>query len=416
MFGAIAAGLLATFVGLPTSIISAQTAIPDAVSVDGPVAYWKLDDASGTVAFDSANPPHPATYRNSVTFSTDRPSARFAGSRLFGGGACDGVEVDGSVTKIPNAVSLEAWIKPAPSSGVLLFRYRNNGYHFTLSNGRVGYSAYGGGAGIEGVRDIRDGQWHHVVAVRTNGTPSMQRIYVDGVLDTEAQAAPGPWNTQYGGFFQQGSIGRDGTACDGIVSSYRGHMAGFAIFNKALSETQVQAHYEWGRPVTVAECNESAEMNTKACGDLAIANVARLEAAVAAGKTLVPIAITVPQYLQCDDAMLCASKVSLTAIVKGQVSGVESTIETIQSPSSGPYGDMVIGKEGDRVRFPILAAFLVIDSNIDLSNIRVNLKAKASNGQCQFANGTDRAFLRINGVDPLNTTWVDLDRPSVPNP
>jgi lysophospholipase L1-like esterase len=249
-FGVVAAGLFVTTAGLPPSVTTAQTSVPDAVAADAPVAYWKLDDTSGSVAADLATPSHPGTYRNNVTFSPERPSTKFAGSRLFGGGACDGVEVDGSVTQIPNAISLEAWVKPATTSGVLLFRYRNFGYHFTISNGRIGYSAYGGGAGIEGTRDIRDGQWHHVVAVRTNETPSKQRIYVDGVLDTEVQAAAGPWNTQYGGASRQGSIGRDGTACDGIVSSYRGHMAGFAIFNKALSESQVKAHYEWGAPPT----------------------------------------------------------------------------------------------------------------------------------------------------------------------
>jgi Concanavalin A-like lectin/glucanases superfamily/Trypsin len=247
-FGVIAAGLLFTGVVSPLSVTQAQTSVPDAVAADAPVAYWKLDDVSGTVAADLATPPHPGTYYNSVTYSTDRPSSKFAGSRLFGGGACDGVQVDGSVTQIPNAVTLEAWVKPAPDSGVLLFRYLNYGYHFTMSNGRLGYSAYGGGAGIESARDLRDGKWHHVAVVRTNGTPSMERLYIDGVLDTEVQAAAGPWNTQYGGFSQQAAIGRDGISCNGIVPSYRGHMAGFAIFDKALTDTQVKAHYEWGAP------------------------------------------------------------------------------------------------------------------------------------------------------------------------
>ena len=233
--------------GAPSPLAALAVGATDAVLVSAPVGYWLLDEATGTVAVDSSGAGHPGTYGGSVAASTVTPGRGLVGSRLFAGGGCDGVDIpDVAFTSFPDAFSTEAWVKTSALNGTV-FRRRTYGYFLGVSGGKAVFQAYSDpGGGVTSAKTVSDGLWHHIVGVRTNGSPSELKIYVDGVLDGNFVISAGPSGNQYGGSFTTAAIGRDGFECNNIVPSFVGNMAAVALFNRALNAAEAKSHYDRG--------------------------------------------------------------------------------------------------------------------------------------------------------------------------
>jgi hypothetical protein len=222
----------------------------DPVLVDDPVAYWLLDDPAGSPAVDSVRSPrvrHDGTYSGNVVASVDSPRQGLNGSRKFGGGSCDGVIVDPSVTQVTGDMSVEGWVKTTSSSGVL-FRWRWYGYLLRVSGGKATFessnrngSGFVGGSVVAGNKVVNDGEWHHLAAVRTGDSPAKLQVFVDGVLDGSVTVPTSSTTTFYGSPLEA-AIGRDGFACDGAIPSMNGNLAAVAVFDRALTGAQVAAH------------------------------------------------------------------------------------------------------------------------------------------------------------------------------
>ena len=221
--------VVAALVAFP-SVAQAQYADVIA-STPGLTAYWRLGEASGTVARDVKGAAN-GTYvggpgfgaRGGLSFDADT-SARFDGvdDELHAGAAATG--------------TLEGWF--FWESGVALMRDSTSSGGWILafdSGGRVAYRVAGATFTTPlATADVRDG-WHHIAVTVAGGET---RFYLDGALvhsGTGTAAAPTmPWHVM-----------RNGT-----TSQYtRGRADEVAVYGAALPAETIRAHFEAGRDVT----------------------------------------------------------------------------------------------------------------------------------------------------------------------
>lgn len=155
----------------------------DASLQDGLVAYYKLDESSGTVAVDSAG------NHNGTNYGASPGSQGIIGTSYFFPGISNHSYVDlnfgaGSYTSF----TVQAWVRTtSPDDGAVVTS--RNGFEGNL----VGLALYNHTATptfyfsrdelITGDAPANDGQWHHLVGV-FDGLASMAYLYVDGVAKT----------------------------------------------------------------------------------------------------------------------------------------------------------------------------------------------------------------------------------------
>jgi hypothetical protein len=161
-------------------------------TMPSPVAYWKLDEGAGTVAYDSAGN-NDGNLINGPTWTT----GQIDGALSFDG-INDYVDVgdpaDGSLDFGANdSFTLSLWFKRV-STGVdhtLIFKKEvvggthYEGYAWRIYNDKLYFGIEDTGnrdASITGSTAITDGRWHHAVAVRDVSTDKLY-LYLDGVSD-----------------------------------------------------------------------------------------------------------------------------------------------------------------------------------------------------------------------------------------
>lgn len=184
------------------------TAYEVEVIADGPSLWWKLDEASGTSAFDFSGHGLAGTYGSGMgvggaagivtgTSAAPNPTGRTNAyvTRLF---------TDAELLVGTGDFTIERWILPMdPSSGGWPGSAGNNHTGLTASGGNIGAYTSDGfshfvsgvptqgptqvaiaegftGDGVVGNVNIRDGNVHHIVTTRIGG---ILALYVDGVTD-----------------------------------------------------------------------------------------------------------------------------------------------------------------------------------------------------------------------------------------
>jgi Domain of unknown function (DUF6531) len=68
------------------------------------------------------------------------------------------------------------------------------------------------------------------------------QFFLDGVLKGETVISSGYVSNCYFPRSFSAAIGRDGSICNGVVPSYQGKVAGFAVFDRALTAAEVLSH------------------------------------------------------------------------------------------------------------------------------------------------------------------------------
>jgi glucose/arabinose dehydrogenase len=199
----------------------------------GLISYWRLGESSGTTAADEKGA-NPGSYVGGVTLGQPgalmgdpNTSARFDGTNdeLTAGGASLALGAEGT---------LEGWFYW--EAGVALMRDSTTTAGWILAydaNGKLAYRAAGLGATTS--RDtstVRNG-WHHYALVKSG--PSLA-LYVDGALVHNSTGAPSgsaklPWHVMRNGTLNQFT---------------RGRADELAAYNRALSASEVQQHYQAG--------------------------------------------------------------------------------------------------------------------------------------------------------------------------
>jgi hypothetical protein len=226
------------------------TTFAGAVLADGPVAYYRLGEGTGSLAADSSGNGNLGDYNSSTTTlgaggalgapDTD-PSTAITETN---GGGYDAFVGSGASNPLPTgsaARTLSAWIKPT-DSGCRVFA----GYGLETTD-----EAFGVGDACDGANSIyvngwsddlefpttvnlHDGNWHFIVVTYT--AAGSVTVYVDGAAAGSSQTIPQPLATPAGTALYIGA-GEQG------YSSWYGGLQDLAVYPSALSASQVSTLY-----------------------------------------------------------------------------------------------------------------------------------------------------------------------------
>lgn len=218
-----------------------------AVLADSPLAYWKLDETSGTTAVDSKGG-YNGTYTGGYTLgqpgapSTGRPSVFLNGTSGYINCGTP------AALNITAAWTLEAWVyltsTPSGSmaisevwtgSGPVLYALGFGGMGAGTSELQTGFYTGSAWQKVQG-STLSNNAWHHIAGT-WDGT--MLRLYADG--SQVASGTPGAPPVS----------GMDGIVLgrrwDTASSPYMpGRLDEVAIYSTALSATRIAAHYNAG--------------------------------------------------------------------------------------------------------------------------------------------------------------------------
>lgn len=249
----------------------------DIVKIDSPIFYFKLDEASGSTAY--------ATIGANGTYNTSGVTYQIASPIAFepkpyavninnaGNFASNGSEVTQTFT-------IEVWGKP--TSSITTVSQQTSGVYGTSGQNYIAWPTQKGsnrGAGISfGTNAIQvfehgDGNlyaplvqtgtyngWTHVVVVYSSGTPS---LYVNGVFIktglTSGQTKYSP--TSF-------------LSANGGYGPYDGGADEIAVYNYALTDTQIAAHYDAAMPRAFAQAAAYIIVNKQYAQAQAIINQA----------------------------------------------------------------------------------------------------------------------------------------------
>jgi hypothetical protein len=221
------------------------------VKQDAPLAYWRVDEPSGTVALDHTGHGHDASYVGGVTL-------RAAGAILNDPDTA--ITLDGTTGHVdasdPDAgdafaflgtapMSLEAWVLPtgltpsyqrvfshepvtSPREGYLMYVRSTNGDPSTFSLERW---SDGGVDQCPTTAPVTEGTWHHLVATY-DGTTST--VYLDGTV-VAASASVRPLFSATASLLM--GLGTYDPA------PFTGSLDEIAIYDASLSAARVTAHY-----------------------------------------------------------------------------------------------------------------------------------------------------------------------------
>lgn len=238
--------------GSDAGLAEADAAAPDAsatyasvVLADGPVAYWRLGEKAGTFVARDETGKHDAQY-DGCTLGV--PGA-------IAGDTAASFAVDASSIVLPIGLdfagtapfTIEAWINPAASQQVFRHAFTQvwfdtegrQGFSLLIDYGKYAFERFVDGSNQSKVVApvaVRTGAFSHVVATYDGAT---MRLYVDGsMMDTspDTRALPSSSEPMY--------IGASGTHQQVI----EGVMDEVAVYDKALPEARVKAHFAAAPP------------------------------------------------------------------------------------------------------------------------------------------------------------------------
>lgn len=224
-------------------------------ATDGMVSYWKLDEESGNIAYDSVNGNHGTVYGETWT-------AGIVNGALSFDGVDDYVHVpdDDSLDAGTWSSTFMAWVNTTaidrhPDAVPVITHGRGDVYAIRML-GMKGSNWQGFGTIDARIEDnsghqvtssddgpaINDGIWHHIAVVFDRENKQMIR-YVDGEqAGTADSLAPLTTSSDSTHPLRIGTIGGASTAGE----YWKGLIDEVAIYNRALCALEIQQHYQDG--------------------------------------------------------------------------------------------------------------------------------------------------------------------------
>ncbi len=219
----------------------------------GLAACWKLDESSGTTAFDSSGYQHPGTLFGNLLWQPG--DGRQDGALRFRPDT-DYIEVidyEGITGKQSRTVA--AWIKAASEAygSILSWGADTTGgrwlFFIDSASGAPGVSVADGL--IVGNSDVTDQTWHHVAAVfEDDGGPNVSdvRLYVDGLRQVPSQVSSQPVNTT------RGDNVKIGPFAGGPIRLFYVMLDEVVIFDTPLTDRQIVRLYNQGGQSFLQPC------------------------------------------------------------------------------------------------------------------------------------------------------------------
>jgi len=208
---------------------------------DAPVAFYRLDEVSGSTAADSSGSGNTGTIGGGVSLGSVGALPSSSDSGMTFDGSSGYISVTDSASLAVSKTSIEAWIKVNSwVSGASIYNRRTTGniggVTLELSNvvGTILFYVYVSGSWNSASASLSASAWHHVVGTYDGAT---QRLYVDGVQSGTA-GATGSINNPTSPLVQ---IGHNITGT-GTAAYFNGVIDELAVYNYALSAGQVRNH------------------------------------------------------------------------------------------------------------------------------------------------------------------------------
>jgi hypothetical protein len=206
--------------------------------LNGLIAWWKFDETSGTVAYDSSGNGHDANLTNGPTWVT----GKIGGALSFDGS--DDMVTTGLSGMYNQDFTWSTWIKTTDTLGAVVGvsadTWSNGGTSFYIHSGKPKIDVCNIGYKL-GSLNINTNQWvHYLLTVEDSGVSSDPvKIFVNGQIDVDSQIN---WFAHNGQAFNLriGHVPVHGNYYSGTIDDVR-------IYDRALSSAEVQALYQLGQ-------------------------------------------------------------------------------------------------------------------------------------------------------------------------
>ena len=214
----------------------------------GPLAWWKMQEASGTLRNSGSLTGVDGTPRGTPDYRQPGPSSAIPyGIQLSGNGEDFSVP-DVSGLRLTGSYTLLAWIKPdtvAAGNGSIVTKEGNFTGYWLYRNGSRLYTGFKDGTtgpykSHFSSAVLRVGQWVFVAST-WDGTTS--RLYLNGA-EVSAQALSGSLGSDTNPL----TIGSTGLGVDNPGAYFDGTLAQVAVFDKVLTAQDLAALYTAGGP------------------------------------------------------------------------------------------------------------------------------------------------------------------------
>ena len=251
-----------------TVISAPSTGYAQAIVVDHPLAYFRLDEGpddwlgnNGVIAVDR-NGGHNGVYSNANLslpgYSVNDPdtAAGFGSVALANSyvGNITGVNF-AAPTNQSRAFTVEAWVNAGynpqtTDAGVVTLGYGGGGEQFNLDFGGNGtarnlrwfiHEAAGGTRMVATTNNLADGKWHYVVGVCDQVQSNIVALYIDGILQASVLAPSGMGILSTTRPLTLGARASNNTSAYDF--QFIGNLDEVAIYDYALTQNQMLNHY-----------------------------------------------------------------------------------------------------------------------------------------------------------------------------
>ena len=200
----------------------------------GPVGWWKMDERTGTSAFDSSGKANTGTWNGTPTniWTTGKygSAGNFNGTNNYVANFASNISPVGSRTVC-------AWIKPSSTARMGILGTRDtiagNGFSFLIntSAGNLTYSHVTSGSSITVAAGISVGVWQHVCATYDISTTTASLYKNGALLGTQASFTADITNAF------NGVIGGENQV---VNTPFLGQIDDVRIYNYARTQSQIQ--------------------------------------------------------------------------------------------------------------------------------------------------------------------------------
>jgi Concanavalin A-like lectin/glucanases superfamily/Phosphoesterase family len=252
--------LVGTAIFLNRQSASATPGYRDAVMADGPVAYWRLDEPAGSTDAASQTGQFPGVYVGSPTLGQPGLIAEDSDTAVHFDGVDDRVTANGltGISSWPDGYSLEAWVTTDTTTQeghIMAFNTSSGGNRIALFRDEPtdkfkfhDCEATGCAVATSTTVPLIGNVYHVVVTVDSSNNGV---LYVNGSAEAVFVSTNRPPTN---GLF---SIGAEYDAGPTPNSFWSGTIDEAAVYQKALTASQVQAHYQAGLPAVVPTPTDS---------------------------------------------------------------------------------------------------------------------------------------------------------------